>query len=92
MAIQNAVQRVHFGYSADDTHDRRYDSTVLDAVDLIRGVEVNQVAMVRARFGRMFQGIIRFAAGSAVAAILFYIAGFWCLAMPVAIGATTAIL
>jgi hypothetical protein len=21
MAIQNAVQRVHFGYSADDTHD-----------------------------------------------------------------------
>jgi hypothetical protein len=36
---------------------------VLDAVDLIRGVEVNQVAMVRARFGRMFQGIISFAAG-----------------------------
>ena len=57
---------------------------VLDAVDLIRGVEVNQVAMVRARFGRMFQGIISFAAGGAVAAILFYIAGFWCLAMPVA--------
>jgi uncharacterized membrane protein YoaK (UPF0700 family) len=64
---------------------------VLDAVDLIRGVEVNQVAMVRARFGRMFQGIISFAAGGAVAAILFYIAGFWCLAMPVAIGATTTI-
>jgi hypothetical protein len=40
----------------------------------------------------MFQGIISFAAGGAVAAILFYIAGFWCLAMPVAIGATTAIL
>jgi hypothetical protein len=27
MAIQNTVQRVHFGYSADDTHDRKYDST-----------------------------------------------------------------
>jgi hypothetical protein len=40
----------------------------------------------------MVRGIVWFAAGCAVAALLYYRFGFWCLAVPIAIGAATTIL
>ena len=65
---------------------------VLDAVDLMRGVEGDNAAAIRERFARTLQGILWFAGGCAVAAILYYWIGFWCLAVPVAVSAATACL
>jgi uncharacterized membrane protein YoaK (UPF0700 family) len=92
MAIQNAVQRVHFPSLPPTTlMTGNTTQAVLDAVDLIRGVESENPQTERARFARMLRGIIWFAAGCAAAAVLYYWIGFWCLALPVAVGAATAI-
>ena len=93
MAIQNAVQRVHFASIPPTTlMTGNTTQAVLDAVDLIRGVEPDNAPAVRARFARTLRGIIWFAGGCAVAALLYYWIGFWCLTLPVAVGAGTAIL
>ena len=93
MAIQNAVQRVHFASIPPTTlMTGNTTQAVLDAVDLIRGVEPDSAPAVRARFPRTLRGIIWFAGGCAVAALLYYWFGFWCLALSVAVGAGTAIL
>jgi uncharacterized membrane protein YoaK (UPF0700 family) len=93
MAIQNAVQRVHFASIPPTTlMTGNTTQAVLDAVDLIRGVEGDNAPAVRARFARTLRGILWFAGGCAVAAALYYWVGFWCLAVPVAVGAATAIL
>jgi uncharacterized membrane protein YoaK (UPF0700 family) len=91
MAIQNAVQRVHFASIPPTTlMTGNTTQAVLDAVDLIRGVEPDNAPAVRARFPRTLRGIIWFAGGCAVGALLCYWIGFWCLALPVAVGAGTA--
>jgi uncharacterized membrane protein YoaK (UPF0700 family) len=93
MAIQNAVQRVHFAHIPPTTlMTGNTTQVVLDAVDLLRGAPPPEPAAVRARFRRTFGGIVWFAAGCAAAALLYYFFGFWCLAVPVAVGAATAIL
>ena len=93
MAIQNAVQRVHFASIPPTTlMTGNTTQAALDAVDLICGVKPDNAPALRARFARTLWGIIWFAAGCAVAALLYYWIGFWCLALPVAVGAGTAIL
>jgi uncharacterized membrane protein YoaK (UPF0700 family) len=64
---------------------------VLDAVDLMRGVASDQATALRARFRRTFTSILYFAAGCAVAAALYLWIGFWCLSVPVAVGAGSAL-
>jgi len=93
MAVQNAVQRVHFA-SLPPTTIMTGNTTqaVLDAVDLISGPKRDDAPVVRARFGRILLGIVWFAAGCAAAAILYYWVGFWCLILPIVAGAATAIL
>jgi uncharacterized membrane protein YoaK (UPF0700 family) len=93
MAIQNAVQRVHYAAIPPTTlMTGNTTQVVLDAVDLWRPQPGTDMAVIRARFARMLRGIASFAAGCAAAAILYYFFGFWCLALPVAVGAATAIL
>ena len=93
MAVQNAVQRVHFASIPPTTlMTGNTTQAVLDAVDLMRGVEGDNAPAVRARFGRTLRGIVWFAGGCAAAAVLYYWFGFWCLAVPVVVGAATAIL
>ncbi len=93
MAIQNAVQRVHLASLAPTTiMTGNTTQAVLDAVDLIRGVKPDQVAALRARFGRMLGSILYFAAGCGVAAALYLWIGFWCLAVPVGVGAASALI
>lgn len=93
MAVQNAVQRVHFATIPPTTiMTGNTTQAVLDAVDLIRGVEGNNAAAIRLRFARTLEGILWFAAGCAAAAILYYRVGFWCLVVPVVVGAATACL
>ena len=64
----------------------------LDAVDLLAGVAPDQAPAVRTRFSRMAMSILLFAAGCAVAALLYWLWGFWCLAVPVVIGAAAAVM
>lgn len=92
MAIQNAVQRVHYGSFPPTTlMTGSTTQATIDAVDLMRGVGGEQGAAVRTRFRRMLVGMSCFAVGCAAAAALYVWVGFWCLAVPVAVGAATAI-
>jgi uncharacterized membrane protein YoaK (UPF0700 family) len=91
MAIQNAVQRVHFANIPPTTlMTGNTTQAVLDAVDLAFKLLADAPA-VNARFKRTVLGIGWFAGGCAVAALLYHWFGFWCLAVPVAVGAATAI-
>jgi uncharacterized membrane protein YoaK (UPF0700 family) len=92
MAIQNAVQRVHFaGLPPTTIMTGNTTQATLDAIDLMRGVEGDQAAAVRARFYATIRSIFFFAAGCAVAAVLYAWVGFWSLALPVAVAAASAI-
>jgi uncharacterized membrane protein YoaK (UPF0700 family) len=92
MAMQNAVQRVHFASMPPTTlMTGNITQAVLDADDLIWGIEKVDAAAIRARLVRTLRGIISFAAGCALGALLYYWFGFWCLAVPVAVGAVAAI-
>jgi len=64
----------------------------LDAVDLLRPEPDSELAPVRARLARTVRGILWFAAGCGVAALLYYFVGLWCLALPVVVATATAIL
>jgi uncharacterized membrane protein YoaK (UPF0700 family) len=93
MAVQNAVQRIHLGSLPPSTlMTGNTTQVVLDAVDLMRGANPDQAPAVRVRFKRMLMAIFWFAAGCAVAAALYAWIGFWCLAVPVVVGAASAIL
>jgi uncharacterized membrane protein YoaK (UPF0700 family) len=93
MAIQNAVQRVHFSNLPPTTlMTGNTTQAVLDGVDLLRGTAGAEAGAVRARFMRIIWSIACFALGCAMAAALYYLAGFWCLALPVVVAAGTAIL
>jgi uncharacterized membrane protein YoaK (UPF0700 family) len=92
MAIQNAVQRVHFA-SIPPTTIMTGNTTqaVLDAVDLWRGDADSDRAAVKARFGRTIRGIAWFAAGCAAAAATYFWVGLWCLAAPAVVAMIAAI-
>jgi uncharacterized membrane protein YoaK (UPF0700 family) len=92
MAVQNAVQRVHYGTLPPTTlMTGNTTQAALDAVDLLHGSGGDE-ATTRARFARTVLSIAWFAAGCGLAAVLYYWIGFWSLAVPVVVGATTAIL
>ncbi len=93
MAVQNAVQRVHLANIPPTTiMTGNTTQAVLDAVDLVSGVSPEDAPAVRARLARTLRGIVWFAIGCAVAAALYYWLDFWCLAVPVAVGAASAVL
>jgi uncharacterized membrane protein YoaK (UPF0700 family) len=91
MAVQNAVQRVHFSSMPPTTlMTGNTTQATIDAVDIVVGTEPAQAATIRGRFARMSLGIVFFAAGCAASALLYWLAGFWCLAVPVVVGAAAA--
>jgi uncharacterized membrane protein YoaK (UPF0700 family) len=91
MAVQNAVQRVHYATLPPTTlMTGNTTQAALDAVDLIHGG--GDPATTRARFGRTVTSIGWFACGCGLAAVLYYWIGFWSLAVPVMVGTATAIL
>jgi uncharacterized membrane protein YoaK (UPF0700 family) len=93
MAVQNALQRVHFASIPPTTlMTGNTTQAVLDAVNLLGGAGGSQDPAIRGRFGRTLRSIAWFATGCAAAAGLYYWAGFWCLIVPVVVGAATAFL
>jgi uncharacterized membrane protein YoaK (UPF0700 family) len=93
MAVQNAVQRVHLGSLPPTTLMTGSTTQVtIDAVDLVTGADVAHAAEIRARFGRLSLAIVYFAAGCATSALLYWLIGFWGLAVPVAVGAAATMM
>jgi uncharacterized membrane protein YoaK (UPF0700 family) len=64
----------------------------LDMVDLMLGEPGTDRARVLTRFRRLAAGIACFAAGCILAAGLYWLVGFWSLAVAVIVGAVAAIL
>jgi uncharacterized membrane protein YoaK (UPF0700 family) len=93
MAVQNALQRIHFAHFPPTTiMTGNTTQAVLDAVDLIRGTGLDQAPVIRARLVRMMRAIVCFAAGCALAALLYAWVGFWNLLVPVVVGTASAAL
>lgn len=83
MAIQNAVHRIHWG-SLPPTTIMTGNTTqvMLDLADLMRGVGGEERRALDARFARMGKSIMAFAAGCALAALLYARFGVWCFVLP----------
>ena len=93
MAIQNAVQRVHLSSLPPTTlMTGSTTQATIDAVDLIVGTDPEHAAAIRTRFGRLSLSIIYFAASCAASAALYWLVGFWCLALAVAVSAAAALM
>jgi uncharacterized membrane protein YoaK (UPF0700 family) len=93
MALQNAVQRVHLASSPPTTiMTGNTTQATLDIVDLITGNDKEHAPAIRARFVRTAVSIGFFATGCGFSALLYWLYGFWCLALPVIVGAIVAIL
>ena len=87
MAIQNAVHRIHLG-SAPPTTLMTGTTTqlMIDIADSLRGLPAEKQAATRARMSAMALAVGSFAAGAAVAAILFSTFGTWCFAVAPVVG------
>jgi len=93
MAVQNAVQRVHLAALPPTTlMTGSTTQATLDAVDLLTNANPANAAATRARFWRFSLAIVYFAAGCALSATLFWLVGFWCLALAVVVGAAAAVM
>jgi uncharacterized membrane protein YoaK (UPF0700 family) len=91
MAVQNAAQRSQLiGTPPTTVMTSNTVQAVLDAVDLLRAQELDRAGQLHARFGRTLGIILFFAAGCAVSALLYAWIGLWNLAVPVAVGAVSA--
>jgi uncharacterized membrane protein YoaK (UPF0700 family) len=92
MAIQNAVQRVHYASIPPMTiMTGNTTQAVLDAVDLWWGDVNADRAAVKVRFGRTIRSIGWFAAGCGAGAALYFWTGLLGLAIPAIIGVITAV-
>jgi uncharacterized membrane protein YoaK (UPF0700 family) len=92
MALQNALQRVHLASLPPTTlMTGSTTQATLDAVDLLAGT-TGESATIRARFIRLATSVLLFATGCAAAALLYWLLGFWCLAVAVIVGAAAAVM
>ena len=93
MALQNAVQRVHLSELPPTTlMTGSTTQATIDAIDLISGRDPERAAAIRTRFGRLSLSILYFAVGCAASASLYWLVGFWCLGLAVAVSAAAAVM
>jgi uncharacterized membrane protein YoaK (UPF0700 family) len=93
MALQNALQRVHLANLPPTTlMTGSTTQATIDAVDLLAGTAAGDAAAVRARLSRVAVSVLLFAAGCAAGALLYWLTGFWCLAIPVVVGGAAAVM
>jgi uncharacterized membrane protein YoaK (UPF0700 family) len=93
MALQNALQRVHLASLPPTTlMTGSTTQATLDAVDLLAGTIPDESANVRVRFFRLATSVLLFATGCGTAALLYWLMGFWSLAVAVIIGAAAALM
>jgi uncharacterized membrane protein YoaK (UPF0700 family) len=93
MALQNALQRVHLASFPPTTiMTGNTTQATLDTVDLLIAPDPAKTVETRARFTRVALSIGIFAAGCAASATLYWLVGFWCLGVAVAVGVAAAIM
>lgn len=93
MALQNGLQRVHLSTLPPTTiMTGNTTQATLDGVDLLVGTDTARTDGTRKRFKRLASGILAFAAGCALSALLFWLVGFWALALAVFVGAVAAVM
>ena len=93
MALQNGLQRVHLASLPPTTlMTGNTTQATIDVVDLLIAPEPAKAAETRARFARVAMSIGYFAAGCAASATLYWLVGFWCLGVAVAVGAAAAVM
>jgi uncharacterized protein DUF1275 len=93
MALQNALQRVHLANAPPTTiMTGNTTQATIDAVDLLIAPKAGKTAEIRARFVRVALSIVYFAAGRAASATLYWLVGFWCLAVAVVVGTAAAVM
>jgi uncharacterized membrane protein YoaK (UPF0700 family) len=64
----------------------------IDLVDLLFGPPAARTPEARLRFARFTTSIVTFMAGCAASAFLYWLWGFWSLALPVVVAAVAAAL
>jgi uncharacterized membrane protein YoaK (UPF0700 family) len=93
MALQNALQRVHLASLPPTTlMTGSTTQATIDAVDLLADTAAGDAAAIRARLSRVAVSVLLFAAGCAAGALLYWLTGFWCLAIPVVVGGVAAVM
>lgn len=92
MAMQTAIYRMHLGALPPTTLiTLSVTQATIDAVDLATEPGAGESDTRRKRMVRLALSVACFAAGCAAAAPLFLWGGFWCLLVPVAVSAATAL-
>lgn len=93
MGLQNALQRVHLANFPPTTiMTGSTTQAALDAVDLLAGGGAGNLQPTRTRLVRLTMIILLFACGCAMGASLFWLVGFWCLALAVIVGSGAAVM
>jgi len=88
MAIQNAIHRIHMGSLPPTTiMTGNTIQIMIDLADLMRGVPANERGAIQARLSRMSSSVTAFAAGCAVAALIYAKQGIWCFLIPPVVAA-----
>jgi uncharacterized membrane protein YoaK (UPF0700 family) len=86
MAIQNASSRlIDTGVPPTTIMTGNTTQAVIDAVDLLRKHDPNAPAV--RRFSGLLIAVTTFAAGAVIGAVTYLVAGYWCLAIPIALTA-----
>jgi uncharacterized membrane protein YoaK (UPF0700 family) len=82
MAIQNAAHRIHLGTTPPSTlMTGTTTQLMIDIADTFHGLPDDKRAATRVRMQRMSTAVASFAAGAALAALLFSTIGMWCFAV-----------
>jgi uncharacterized membrane protein YoaK (UPF0700 family) len=90
MAIQNAIHRIHMGALPPTTvMTGNTIQIMIDLADLARGIPAEARAAIQSRLSRMAASVAAFAAGCAVAALVYAQQGLWCFVIPPLIAAWT---
>jgi uncharacterized membrane protein YoaK (UPF0700 family) len=79
MAIQNAAHRIHLGTAPPSTlMTGTTTQLMIDIADTLHGLPADKREATRVRMQRMGTAVATFAAGAALAALLFSKTGMWC--------------
>ena len=93
MAIQNAAHRIHLGTAPPSTLMTGTTTQIMiDLADMMQRPTAATTAHPGARLLTMAVNIAVFAAGCAVAALLYAHVGVWCFVVPPVLGATALLL
>jgi uncharacterized membrane protein YoaK (UPF0700 family) len=90
MAVQNAAHRAHLAHTPPSTVMTGSTTQVmLDLGDMLHGLRPEVAAATRVRFRRMTLSVAAFAAGCALAALLYALLNKWCFCVLPLLGLAT---